>query len=47
MHQALAYLKNNGRVDETNAQVASFTERQRLVKKSLFDELESKYVGKP
>jgi 2-methylisocitrate lyase-like PEP mutase family enzyme len=47
MQQALAHLKNNGRVDETNAQVASFTERQRLVKKPLFDELENKYVGKP
>jgi 2-methylisocitrate lyase-like PEP mutase family enzyme len=47
MQQALAHLKNHGRVDETNAQVASFTERQRLVKKPLFDELENKYVGKP
>jgi len=47
MQQALAHLKNNGRVDETNAQVASFSERQRLVKKPLFDELENKYVGKP
>src|ERR1700676_5213443 len=47
MQQALAHLKNNGRIDETNAQVASFTERQRLVKKPLFDELENKYSGKP
>jgi 2-methylisocitrate lyase-like PEP mutase family enzyme len=47
MQQALAYLKNNGRIEETNPQVASFAERQRLVKKSLFDELENKYVGKP
>jgi 2-methylisocitrate lyase-like PEP mutase family enzyme len=47
MQQALAHLKNNGRVDETNAQVASFAERQRLVKKPLFDELENKYSGKP
>ena len=47
MQQALAHLKNNGRVDETNTQVASFTERQRLVKKPLFDELENKYVGRP
>src|SRR6202023_1398643 len=29
MQQALAHLKNNGRIDETNAQVASFRERQR------------------
>jgi 2-methylisocitrate lyase-like PEP mutase family enzyme len=47
MQQALTHLKNNGRIDETNAQVASFTERQRLVKKPLFDELENKYSGKP
>jgi 2-methylisocitrate lyase-like PEP mutase family enzyme len=47
MQQALAHLKNDGRIDETNVQVASFAERQRLVKKPLFDELESKYVGKP
>jgi 2-methylisocitrate lyase-like PEP mutase family enzyme len=47
MQQALAHLKNNGRIDETNAQVASFTERQRLVKKPLFDELENKYSGTP
>jgi 2-methylisocitrate lyase-like PEP mutase family enzyme len=47
MQRAMAHLKNEGRVDETNAQVASFTERQRLVKKSLFDELENRYVGKP
>jgi 2-methylisocitrate lyase-like PEP mutase family enzyme len=47
MQQALAHLKNDGRIDETNAQVASFAERQRLVKKPLFDELENKYVGKP
>src|ERR1700726_3706308 len=47
MQQSLAHLKNEGRVDETNAQVASFTERQRLVKKFLFDELENRYVGKP
>jgi 2-methylisocitrate lyase-like PEP mutase family enzyme len=47
MQQALAYLKNNGRIEETNPQVASFAERQRLVKKSLFDELENEYVGKP
>jgi 2-methylisocitrate lyase-like PEP mutase family enzyme len=47
MQQALVHLKNNGRVDETDAQVASFTERQRLVKKLLFDELENRYAGKP
>jgi 2-methylisocitrate lyase-like PEP mutase family enzyme len=45
MQQALAHLKDNGRLDETNAKVVSFTERQRLVRKPLFDELENKYVG--
>jgi 2-methylisocitrate lyase-like PEP mutase family enzyme len=47
MQQALAHLKDNGRLDETNAKVVSFTERQRLVRKPLFDELENKYVGEP
>jgi 2-methylisocitrate lyase-like PEP mutase family enzyme len=47
MQKALAHLKNNGQIGETNSQVASFAERQRLVKKWLFDELENKYVGKP
>src|ERR1700730_10134865 len=39
MQQALAHLKHDGRVEETNAYVATFTERQRLVKKSFYDEL--------
>ena len=47
MQQALRHLKDTGRVDETDTQVATFTERQRLVKKSFFDELDNKYVGKP
>jgi 2-methylisocitrate lyase-like PEP mutase family enzyme len=46
MQQALGKLKDNGRVDETNPQVASFEERQRLVKKSFYDQLDNKYSGK-
>jgi 2-methylisocitrate lyase-like PEP mutase family enzyme len=46
MQQALSELKNNGRVDETNPQVASFEERQRLVKKSFYEQLDNKYSGK-
>jgi 2-methylisocitrate lyase-like PEP mutase family enzyme len=47
MQQALAHLKHDGRVEETNAHVATFAERQRLVKKSFYDELDNKYGGKP
>ena len=46
MQQALGDLKDNGRVDKTNPQVASFEERQRLVKKSFYDQLDNKYSGK-
>ena len=46
MQQALSELKDNGRVDETNPQVASFEERQRLVKKSFYEQLDNKYSGK-
>jgi 2-methylisocitrate lyase-like PEP mutase family enzyme len=45
MQAALKQLKTTGRMDEASAMVASFTERQRLVKKPLFDELEGKYAG--
>ena len=45
MQAALKQLKASGRMDESSATVASFAERQRLVKKPLFDELESKYAG--
>jgi 2-methylisocitrate lyase-like PEP mutase family enzyme len=47
MQQALAHLKHDGRVKETNAHVATFAERQRLVKKSFYDELDNKYGGEP
>jgi 2-methylisocitrate lyase-like PEP mutase family enzyme len=43
MQAALKQLKTTGRVDEVSAMVASFAERQRLVKKPFFDELERKY----
>jgi 2-methylisocitrate lyase-like PEP mutase family enzyme len=43
MQAALKQLKASGRMDESSAMVASFAERQRLVKKPLFDELDEKY----
>jgi 2-methylisocitrate lyase-like PEP mutase family enzyme len=43
MQAALKHLKSNGRVDEASGMVASFAERQRLVKKPLFDDLDRKY----
>jgi 2-methylisocitrate lyase-like PEP mutase family enzyme len=44
MQAALRQLKNNGRVDESDSMVASFAERQRLVRKPLMDELAKKYA---
>jgi 2-methylisocitrate lyase-like PEP mutase family enzyme len=44
MQQALGRLKAEGRLDEDEAVVASFGERQRLVGKPLFDALEKKYA---
>ena len=43
MQAALKQLKASGRMDESSAMVASFAERQRLVRKPLFDELDDKY----
>lgn len=43
MQAALKQLKAAGRIDAANEMIASFSERQRLVKKPLFDELEKKY----
>jgi len=43
MQAALIELKSKGRMDEASEMVVSFAERQRLVKKPLFDELERKY----
>ena len=43
MTEALQILKSTGRMDEAGGLVASFSERQRLVQKPLFDALETKY----
>ena len=43
MQTALKQLKATGRVDAASSAVASFAERQRLVKKALFDDLDRKY----
>lgn len=43
MQAALKHLKAKGRVDAASAMVASFAERQRLVNKPFYDELERKY----
>ena len=40
---ALAQLRARGRLDEDSALVASFAERQRLVQKDLFDQLDARY----
>lgn len=45
MQAALKQLKTSGRMEEASAFVASFEERQRLVRKPLFDELDRKYGG--
>ena len=43
MQMALGQLKDTGKMDE-NGPVASFLERQRLVRKELFDDLEKRYA---
>ncbi len=43
MQNALSVLKKDGRLDESGGLVATFAERQRLVGKPLFDELEQRY----
>lgn len=45
MQAALKVLKSTGRMDEAGGMIASFAERQRLVKKPFFDELDDKYAG--
>ena len=45
MQAALKQLKTTGRMEEASAVVATFAERQRLVKKPMFDELDEKYAG--
>jgi 2-methylisocitrate lyase-like PEP mutase family enzyme len=44
MQNALRDLKSRGRLDETSSIICSFVERQRLVQKPFFDELEKKYM---
>ncbi|HKW84547.1 MAG TPA: oxaloacetate decarboxylase [Burkholderiaceae bacterium] len=43
MQQALGNLQSNGKMDEDPAIVAPFSERQRLVRKPMYDELEARY----
>ncbi|KND61730.1 Methylisocitrate lyase [Candidatus Burkholderia verschuerenii] len=45
MQTALSGLKQQGRLDEDPAIVAPFAERQRLVNKPFFDELDRKYAA--
>ena len=44
MQMALGALKKDGRVDESAPHVASFTERQRLVRKPYYDALDKQYA---
>lgn len=44
MQASLTSLKERGRMDESAPGVASFADRQRLVRKSYFDELERRYA---
>jgi 2-methylisocitrate lyase-like PEP mutase family enzyme len=46
MQGALSELKARGFLDESSGKIASFAERQKLVQKPLFDELERKYSPK-
>jgi 2-methylisocitrate lyase-like PEP mutase family enzyme len=46
MQGALSELKARGSLDESSGKIASFAERQRLVQKPLFDQLEQKYSDK-
>jgi hypothetical protein len=43
MQQALGRLQSEGRLDEDPAIVAPFGERQRLVRKPMYDELDARY----
>jgi 2-methylisocitrate lyase-like PEP mutase family enzyme len=46
MQKALSVLRRDGRLDEDPALLAPFLERQRLVDKPLYDELETRYADK-
>jgi 2-methylisocitrate lyase-like PEP mutase family enzyme len=45
MQQALGTLRENGRLDEDPALVVPFSERQRLVNKPLYDQLDKQYAA--
>jgi 2-methylisocitrate lyase-like PEP mutase family enzyme len=45
MQLALGELKTSGRLDESSGLVATFKERQSLVDKDVFDQLENKYAN--
>jgi 2-methylisocitrate lyase-like PEP mutase family enzyme len=45
MQAALGELLARGRLDEASSHVAGFAERQRLVQKPLFDQLERQYAA--
>jgi len=45
MQQALGVLKDTGRLDEDPSLVAPFSERQRLVNKPLYDQLDKQYAA--
>lgn len=46
MQAALGRLKTDGSVDETTPGIASFDDRQRLVRKAQYDELDTRYAAK-
>ena len=46
MRRALGTLKSNGRLDEDAPLVAPFSERQRLINKPLYDQLDREYAAK-
>ena len=46
MQRALGTLRENGRLDENASLVAPFTERQRLVNKPLYDQLDREYAAR-
>ena len=43
MQASLSELKTRGFLDESSGKITSFAERQKLVQKPLFDELDRKY----
>jgi len=44
MWEALGLLKTQGSIDEASGKVAGFAERQRMVNKDFFDDLENRYA---